>query len=426
MFIFASAIINRFITVVWNYHIMKQKRIPLVGRQYLVPFILITSLFFLWGFAHAILNVLNKHFQEILDITKTHSAFIQMTMYMGYFIMAIPAGFFISRFGYRRGVVFGLLLYGVGSLLFIPGQHYLSFNLFLFALFVIGCGLTFLETAANPYATELGAKETAASRLNFAQSFNGLGCICAPVLAGLLLFSKDGQTGSGNVALPYICMGVIVLLVALVFSRIKLPEIEHSVEVDEAGNKVGLWSHRLFIFGLIALFAYEVGAISINSFFINYVVEQNWMNAREASVVLSFGGLGLFMLGRFAGSWIMGRVRAEKMLLVCATGTVMTTLLVLLDVGMVSLAALLCGYAFEAIMFPTIFALSLRGLGNHTKRASSFLMMSPVGGVVGPLLMGLVADHTTMVWAFIVPLVAYCVVWAYARKMVSVSTASSI
>ena len=143
---------------------MKQKRIPLVGEQYLVPFILITSLFFLWGFAHAILDVLNKHFQELLDITKAHSAFIQAMMYMGYFIMAIPAGLFISRFGYRRGVVFGLLLYGIGSLLFIPGQYYLSFNMFLFALFVIGCGLTFLETAANPYATELGAKETAASR----------------------------------------------------------------------------------------------------------------------------------------------------------------------------------------------------------------------------------------------------------------------
>lgn len=398
---------------------MKQKRIPLVGEQYIVPFILITSLFFLWGFAHAILNVLNKHFQEVLSITKAHSAFIQMMMYMGYFIMAIPAGLFISRFGYRRGVVFGLLLYGVGSLLFIPGQYYLSFNLFLFALFVIGCGLTFLETAANPYATELGPRETAASRLNFAQSFNGLGCICAPVLAGLLLFSKDGQAGSGNVALPYVCMGVVVLLVALVFSRIKLPEIEYSVEVDKEGNKVGLWSHKLFVFGLLALFAYEVGEISINSFFINYVVEQGWMNARDASVVLSFGGLGLFMLGRFSGSWIMRRVRAEKMLLVCATGTVITTSLVLLDVGMVSLAALLCGYAFEAIMFPTIFALSLRGLGSHTKRASSFLMMTPVGGVVGPLLMGLVADHSTMVMAFVVPLVAYCVVWGYARKMVS-------
>ena len=147
---------------------MKQKRIPLVGEQYLVPFILITSLFFLWGFAHAILDVLNKHFQELLDITKAHSAFIQAMMYMGYFVMAVPAGLFISRFGYRRGGVFGLLLYGIGSLLFIPGQYYLSFNMFLFALFVIGCGLTFLETAANPYATELGAKETAASRLNFA------------------------------------------------------------------------------------------------------------------------------------------------------------------------------------------------------------------------------------------------------------------
>ena len=364
---------------------MNQKRIPLVGKQYTIPFILITSLFFLWGFAHAILDVLNKHFQELLSISKAHSAFIQVTMYMGYFVMAIPAGLFISHFGYRRGVVFGLLLYGLGSMLFIPGQYYLSFNLFLFALFVIGCGLTFLETAANPYATELGAKDTAASRLNFAQSFNGLGCICAPVLTGLLLFSEDGQSGTGNVALPYVCMGVVVLLVALVFSRIRLPEIEHREEVDDKGNRIGLWSHKLFVFGLIALFSYEVGEISINSFFINYVVEQGWMNARDASWVLSFGGLGLFMMGCFTGSWIMGRVRAERMLLVCATGTVVTTSLVLLDVGMVSLVALLCGYAFEAIMFPTIFALSLRGLGRHTKRASSFLMMSPVGGVVGPL-----------------------------------------
>lgn len=132
--------------------------------------------------------------------------------------------------------------------------------------FVIGCGLTFLETAANPYATELGAKETAASRLNFAQSFNGLGCICAPVLVGLLLFSEDGNSGAGNVALPYVGMGIVVLLVALVFSKIKLPEIEHGVEVDKDGHKVGLWSHKLFIFGLLALFAYEIGEISINSF----------------------------------------------------------------------------------------------------------------------------------------------------------------
>lgn len=397
---------------------METKRISLVSKQYTLPFILVTSLFFLWGFAHAILDVLNKHFQEVLNITKTHSAFIQVTMYMGYFIMAIPAGLFINRFGYRIGVVFGLLLYGLGAFLFIPGQYYVSFNAFLFALFVIGCGLTFLETAANPYVTELGAKETAASRLNFAQSFNGLGCICAPILTGLLLFSDDSQP-TGNVALPYACMGVVVLLVAIVFMRVKLPEIEYQTEVDSQGHRVGLWSHKLFIFGLIALFAYEVSEISINSFFINYVVEQGWMNARRASLILSFGGLSLFMAGRFIGSWIMQRISAERMLLYCSIGTVLTTTLILCDLGIISLIALLCGYAFEAIMFPTIFALSLRGLGSHTKRASSFLMMSPVGGVVGPLLMGYVADITSsMVMSFIVPWIAYAVVLMYACRIV--------
>ena len=178
---------------------MKSKGTSLVDKQYIIPFILVTSLFFLWGFAHAILDVMNKHFQEALDITKAHSAVIQVTMYMGYFVMAIPAGLFINRFGYRKGVVSGLILYGVGALLFIPGEYIASFNAFLFALFVIGCGLAFLETAANPYVTELGAKETAASRLNFAQSFNGLGCICAPILVGFMLFSLC-MHGSNSIA----------------------------------------------------------------------------------------------------------------------------------------------------------------------------------------------------------------------------------
>ena len=200
----------------------------------------------------------------------------------------------------------------------------------------------------------------------------------------------------------------------------QLPEIRHEVEVDTTGRKVGLWSHRLFVFGLVALFAYEVSEISINSFFINYVVDQQWMSARDASLVLSFGGLSLFMIGRFLGSWIMRRVYAERMLLYCATGTVITTVVVMFNLGWISMVALILGYAFEAIMFPTIFALALKGLGEHTKRASSFLMMSPVGGVVGPLLMGYVADMTTIAFAFVVPLVGYMVVWVYARKVLSV------
>ena len=393
---------------------MQKQRYALVKREYRVPFILVTSLFFLWGFAHAILDVLNKHFQDVLVISRTHSAWVQVMFYLGYFVMAIPAGLFINKYGYRRGVVLGLLLYGLGSLLFIPGEYWMSFNFFLFSLFVIACGLVFLETAANPYMTELGDKETAASRLNLAQSFNGLGCICGPLIGGLLLFSEEGEVA---ISLPYTLMGIVVLAVAMVFSKIRLPEIVHEEEGDREGKTKSLWSHKLFIFGIAALFCYEIAEISINSFFINYVVDDGWMNARDASIVLSFGGLGLFMCGRFAGSWIMQRIRAEKVLLFCAVCTVITSLLIVLNVGIVSLVALFLGYAFEAIMFPTIFALSLRGLGKHTKRASSYLMMSPVGGVVGPLMMGYVADQTTMSLSFIVPLLSFIVVMLYAWKV---------
>ena len=393
---------------------MQKQRYALVKREYRVPFILVTSLFFLWGFAHAILDVLNKHFQDVLVISRTHSAWVQVMFYLGYFVMAIPAGLFINKYGYRRGVVLGLLLYGLGSLLFIPGEYWMSFNFFLFSLFVIACGLVFLETAANPYMTELGDKETAASRLNLAQSFNGLGCICGPLIGGLLLFSEEGEVA---ISLPYTLMGIVVLAVAMVFSKIRLPEIVHEEEGDREGKAKSLWSHKLFIFGIAALFCYEIAEISINSFFINYVVDDGWMNARDASIVLSFGGLGLFMCGRFAGSWIMQRIRAEKVLLFCAVCTVITSLLIVLNVGIVSLVALFLGYAFEAIMFPTIFALSLRGLGKHTKRASSYLMMSPVGGAVGPLMMGYVADQTTMSLSFIVPLLSFIVVMLYAWKV---------
>lgn len=337
---------------------------------------------------------------------------VQVMFYLGYFVMAIPAGLFITKYGYRRGVVFGLLLYGIGSLMFIPGEYWMSFDFFLFSLFVIACGLVFLETAANPYMTELGDRETAASRLNLAQSFNGLGCICGPLVGGLLLFSEGGES---NISYPYMLMGVVVLGVTLIFSRIKLPEIVHAEDMSgEVASKRGLWSHKLFVFGVVALFSYEIAEISINSFFINYVVDDGWLNARDASVVLSFGGLGLFMCGRFVGSWIMQHIRAERVLLCCAIGTVLATFLIVCNWGIVSLVSLFLVYVFEAIMFPTIFAISLKGLGIHTKRASSFLMMSPVGGAIGPVLMGYVADNSNMSLSFIVPFVSFCVVLFYA------------
>ena len=398
----------------------QKKAHALVKKEYLLPFVLVTSLFFMWGFARAILDVLNKHFQEAMGISLANSALIQVMFYLGYFIMAIPAGLFIARNGYRKGVVLGLLLFGIGSLLFIPGEYYMSFNFFLFSLFVIACGLVFLEIAANPYMTELGAKETAASRLNLAQSFNGLGCACAPLLVGMVLFS-EGQ--EANLSFPYMIMGIVVLLIALIFSRVNLPEIVHEEDARQAessGSKKGIWSHKLFVFGIVALFCYEIAEISINSFFINYVVDDGWMDALGAAKLLSVAGLGLFMCGRFLGSWIMRYVRAEKFLLICAIGTVISTALVVMDLGMVSFVSLILIYLFEAIMFPTIFAISLRGLGNQTKRASSYLMMTPIGGAVGPLMMGYVGDMTSMSFSFIIPLISYMVVLLYALKVVRI------
>ena len=385
-------------------------------KKYLVPFILITSLFFLWGFARAILDVLNKHFQNALHISITQSAMIQVTTYLGYFLMAIPAGIFINKYGYRRGVVFGLLLFGLGAIFFIPGALIGSFSAFLFCLFVIGCGLVFLETAANPYVTELGARETATSRLNLSQSFNGLGSIFATFCIGQFLFN-DTQQG-GNVVIPYAILGVLVLAIAVVFSRVDLPEIQHQqTNEDKAkGSNIAklFANHRMFVFGLFALLSYEVAEISINSYFINFVTGMHWMSDRTASLVLTLA-LAFFMVGRFLGSWIMRHIQATTMLLICAVGSVVCIGLVLCDLGIVSLVALVGNYLFEAIMFPTIFSIALTGLGNLTKSASSLLMMTPIGGC-GFLLMGMIADTTHVTLPFVVPFIGFLIVLAYAVR----------
>ena len=385
-------------------------------KKYLVPFILITSLFFLWGFARAILDVLNKHFQNALHISITQSALIQVTTYLGYFLMAIPAGIFINKYGYRRGVVFGLLLFGLGAIFFIPGALIGSFSAFLFCLFVIGCGLVFLETAANPYVTELGARETATSRLNLSQSFNGLGSIFATFCIGQFLFN-DTQQG-GNVVIPYAILGVLVLAIAVVFSRVDLPEIQYQqTKEDKAkGSNIAklFANHRMFVFGLFALLSYEVAEISINSYFINFVTGMHWMSDRTASLVLTLA-LAFFMVGRFLGSWIMRHIQATTMLLICAVGSVVCIGLVLCDLGIVSLVALVGNYLFEAIMFPTIFSIALTGLGNLTKSASSLLMMTPIGGC-GFLLMGMIADTTHVTLPFVVPFIGFLIVLAYAVR----------
>ena len=393
------------------------KKTTLTNRQYFVPFVLITSLFFLWGFARAILDLLNKHFQNTLDISITQSSFIQVTTYLGYFITAIPAGWFINRHGYRLGVVLGLLLFGFGSLLFIPLSALHSFNTFLIALFIIGCGLVFLETSANPYVTELGAKETATSRLNFSQSFNGLGSLFATFIVGQILFGAP--IGEREVVVPYTILGILVLLIAFVFSRVHLPEMKHAESNDDEVKGTRIMKlfryHPLFVFGLFALLAYEVSEISINSYFINFMTGEGYMDDNTASVVLTIA-LGFFMVGRFVGSWLMQYIRAEILLLICAAGSVTCMIVVLLGLGKVSMVALISNYLFEAIMFPTIFSLALNGLGNLKKSAASLLMMTPIGGC-GFLLMGIIADTSNLITPFIIPFFGYFVVLLFASEL---------
>lgn len=387
------------------------------GKNYLWPFVLVTSLFFLWGLAHSILDVLNKHFQETMEgVGKTESALVQAVMYGGYFVMALPAGQIIKRYGYRAGVITGLLLYGIGALLFIPGGQLLSFPFFLFSLFVIGCGLTCLETSANPYVTVLGNAEGAARRINLSQSFNGLGWIVGPLIGGHFAFAVGADKGS--IAIPYAIIGVVVLCVALVFAQVKLPEVQADgvAQTESAHATDSLWQHRNFVYGLIALFLYVAAQTGINSFFINYVTEHAGVSNVNASLLLGFGGMGLFMVGRMGGSWLMLRVRAERVLLYCAVGATLAMAVLLSGAGVAGVAAFMLCYLCESIMFPTIFALALKGVGQHTKRASSFLIMSIVGGAIAPVLMGLIADHASMAMAFIVPLCCFVVIAAYAAR----------
>ena len=377
---------------------------------------LIASLFFFWGFAHSILDILNKHYQDALVISKTRSALVQAMVYGGYFIMAIPAGAIIRKWGYRAGVLTGLILYGIGALLFIPGEMIMSFNFFLVCLFVIGCGLTCLETASNPYIAVLGDEETSASRLNLAQSLNGLGWIVGPLVGGLLVF-RGADGNSGSVALPYTIIGIAVLLIAIVISRVKLPEIKEDTVDITSGES--LFHSRTFVFGLVAIFFYVAAQTGINSFFINYVTEsQPSVSSRDAALMLSFGGMGLFFVGRLLGSWGMSYIKAGALLLLCALGASACMLVVILGSGIIAVSALVMTYLCESIMFPTIFALALRGLdASNTKRGSSYLIMGIVGGAIAPMLMGVLGE-TDMAIGFIIPLVCFIVIAAFALHLI--------
>ena len=391
----------------------------LVTKEFIIPFILVTSLFFLWGVAHSLLDVLNKHFQDILGITRARSGLVQAALYGGYFVMAIPAGIFMNRLGYRKGIITGLLLYATGAFLFWPATFIQTFEFTLFCLFIIACGLTFLETAANPYSSVLGPKDTSEQRLTLSQSFNGLGWIIGPALGGVLILGAGGEA-SGNkfssMALPYMLIGGVVLVVAFMFVITRMPDI-HEGEHDSHGDRGtygGLLRVRHFRYAVIAQFLYVAAQTGINSFFINYIVETMPDYSPEKAAYLLSLGFVFFMSGRFIGSLIMSWFNPRVMLGIYALVNTAAMALVLLGLGWPSLVALYLNYFCMSIMFPTIFALGLKDLGGMTKKGSSVLVMTIVGGAICPVIMGRIADVSGMAVGFVVPLICFAFIAWYA------------
>lgn len=387
------------------------------GRNYAAVFALVASLFFLWGFAHSILDVLNKHFQDVLVISKARSALVQAMVYGGYFLMAIPAGRIIRRWGYRTGIVTGLLLYGIGALLFVPGGRLMSFPFFLLCLFIIGCGLTCLETSANPYVTVLGEKRSAAGRLNLAQALNGLGWVVGPMVGGMLILSDDG----GNISLPYAVIGCVVIILGVVFSRLRLPSPDEPEKRTDMASKaapslvVSVWRICSFRYGVGALLLYVAAQTGINSFFINYVLEADTvLSPSTAAMMLSIGGMGLFMLGRLLGSFILKAVAPARLMTLCSTGAALCMAFTILLNGTAGIIFLCLTYLFESVMFPTIFSMALIDVsGNNTKTASSYLVMSIVGGALAPVIMGWLGENN-MALGFLIPFFCFIFIMFYA------------
>lgn len=395
------------------------------GKSFLLPFVLITSLFLLWGFAHGLLDVLNKHFQTAFTMSKAESGLVQFVTYIAYFLMALPAGAFMKRFGYKSGIIAGLMLFALGAFAFVPAAYTHSAVPFLIALFIIACGLCILETAANPYSTVLGPAEYAAQRLNLSQSFNGLGWILGPLVGGALIFGAQSDD-SFALAKPYILVGCIVLIVVVIFSFVSLPDIkEEEMEElfpDEASTlkemtpTVSMWRCPQFVRSIAAQFCYCAAQTGIFSFFINYVTElKPTLTNVEASQILAFGGMALFMLGRLSGSFIMKKISPEKLLGIYSLANILCMILVIFEFGNISLYALYISFFFMSIMFPTIFALGLEGMGVHTKKASSYIVMGVAGGAFSPMLMGYIGENQMSI-GFAVPLIAFAYILYFAMR----------
>ena len=451
------------------------------GENLVFTFVLVSSLFLLWGFCNGMIDVMDKHFQEELGLSKSQSAWVQFAHYLGYFLMSIPAGWLASRLGYKGGIIAGLLLVALGGFWFIPATGINSlvhdgrvssttaFIAFLAGVCIIATGLTFLETIANPYTTVLGDPRYAATRINLAQSCNGVGWIMGPIVGSMYFYSKDAaghSTGSQTLYIPYVGVAFIVIAIAVIFYFANVPDIrtEDDYHLDDStpGASHSIWTHPHFVLAVAAQFFYVAAQAGIFSFFINYMTAElpsipgawqaglesvssnagflhDWLagwfeTGRTGILALSNKGasnmasLGLFcfLVGRFTGAGLLKKFSAHKILGLYGVANVLMTVLVFLKLGWVSVVCVFLSYFFMSIMFPTIFALGIFGLGLRAKKASAFIVMAIMGGAILPKLMGYVADKTDMSRGFIVPAFCFAFVAFYGFNWPKFSKAESL
>lgn len=405
------------------------------SKKYFFPFILVTSLFFLWAFLHNINPILIPHLKKACQLTDTQSAFIDTAVYLAYFSIALPAGWMMHKYGYKKAILIGLLLYGLGALLFIPAASTRDYSVFLAGLFVMASGATFLETVANPYITKLGDERTAAQRLNLAQSFNGVGAFIAPIIGGQIILSgiehtkeelqqmTPGQLNeylnfeASTVKIPYLVIGGVVLLLLAVFFFSKLPEIKEKNENAAAKFSFRVFRHVHLKWSVIAQFFYVGAQVCVGSFFIRYSKYVGDVPEKIAANWWFIAMVG-FMLGRFSGTFLMKYIKPAKLLLIYSVLSVLLLIVALLFKGTIAVYAVMLIPFFMSIMFPTIFAMGISGLGEEAKIGSSFLVMSIVGGAIFPLMMGQISDMTdgNIQLAYAVPIICFVVVGYFAWR----------
>jgi FHS family L-fucose permease-like MFS transporter len=417
---------------------MTKPSVPITERRYVVPLILVTSLFFLWAFGVNLNDILIPHLKKAFRLSDFRSSLIQTAFFGGYFLAALPAGWLMEKIGYKRGILVGLLTCATGALLFIPAASVRLYGFFLFALFVMACGQGVLEVAANPYVTILGPPESSERRLNLAQSFNSVGAVVTPIVGAAFILSgveysrtqlsamspaqlQAYQVAEANtVKGPYFVIAGLFLAVATLIFFSQLPEVREEDDAGAAPNAVqglrGLWPHKHLLKGVLAQFFYVGAQVGVASFVIRFAqYSMPGLPEKHAANYLKLHLLG-FMLGRFAGSAIMKRIAPSRLLSLFGMSALICLTVVLMGTGLAPMWALVLLGFFHSIMFPTIFALSLKHLGPHTKMGSSLLVMSIIGGAVFPAIMGYISDMSSIRYAFWVPFFCHLYVLYFAAR----------